>query len=71
MVKVQKTTAERLGKNISKLRKAQKLTQQQLADKLGLTQAYMGHIEQGRKSPSLEVMEKIAKALRVSVKDLF
>ncbi len=31
----------------------------------------MGHIEQGRTSPSLEVLEKIAKVLKIKMADLF
>lgn len=71
MPRSQKTPAEKLGKNISRLRKERGLTQEDLAKKLQTARAYIGHIEQGRKSPSLEVMEKIAKALKVQVKDLF
>lgn len=62
---------KKLGKNIAKQRKVRGITQQELADKLETARAYIGHIEQGIKSPSLETVEKIAKALKAEVKDLF
>ncbi len=62
---------EQVGKNIQKVRKSRGLTQQELADKIDMNRAHLGHLEQGRKSPSLETLEKIAKALKVQIKDLF
>ena len=63
--------AKRLGIRIRQLRKAQKLTQSQLAEKTELSDNYIGTIERGDRSPSLEVLEKIAQALQTSFKDLF
>ncbi len=60
-----------LGKKIQKRRKSLKLTQEELAEKIGISRAYMGYIEQGRYAPSLEVVEKIARALSLRVSDLF
>lgn len=62
---------KKLGKNIAKQRKVRGITQQELADKLGTARAYIGHIEQGIKSPSLETVEKIARALKIPAKELF
>ena len=53
---------------IRKLREAQRLTQDELAKKAGVTQGYIGHLERGlRKNPSLPALKKIAKALGVPV----
>lgn len=60
-----------LGKRIQKIRKGIGLTQEELAEKVGISRAYMGYIEQGRYSASLEVIEKIAKVLRIKISDLF
>ncbi len=60
-----------LGKRIQKFRKNTELTQEELSEKIGISRAYMGFIEQGRYSPSLEVLEKIAKVLRIRMSDLF
>ena len=60
-----------LGKKIQRKRKALGLTQDELAEKVGISLTYMGFIEQGRYAPSLEVLNKIAKVLKVPLSDLF
>lgn len=59
-----------LQKKIRKYRKEAGLTQEELADKVGIGRVYMGYIEQGRSVPSLEVLEKIARVLKVKPSDL-
>lgn len=59
-----------INKRIKKYRKELKITQDELAYKVGISRAYMGYIEQGRNIPSLEVLEKIAKALKTSASEL-
>lgn len=58
------------GKKVKKLRKVEGLTQEDLAAKVSVTSAYIGFIEQGLRSPSMKTADKIARALRVSLKDL-
>ena len=60
-----------LGKRIKSIRRKKGLTQEDLAEKVGISRAYMGFIEQGRYSASLEVIEKISKVLKVRMSDLF
>lgn len=67
----QKQTKEKLGKRVQKLRKNMGLSQEELAEKIKISRTHMGHVEQGRKSPSLKVMTKLAKALKVRMSDLF
>lgn len=62
---------DKLGRVIQKLRKQQNMTQEEFAEKLNISRTHIGHIEQGRKSPSLKLMERIAKELKVKVKDIF
>ena len=64
-------TKEKLGKKIQRLRKIKGFTQEEMAEKINISRTHMGHIEQGRKAPSLKVMNKIAKILHVKVQDLF
>lgn len=71
MLKRTKATSEKLGKKVQKLRKELGISQEQFAFKLGISRTHAGHIEQGRRSPSLEMLDKIARVLRVKVKDLF
>lgn len=60
-----------LGSRIKELRKTRALSQEQLADIVGLDPKYVSFIECGRNAPSLETMEKIANAFGVEIKDLF
>ena len=60
-----------LGKIIQRRRKELKLTQEELAEKIGISRVYMGFVEQGRYAPSVEVIEKLARALRVPLSELF
>jgi transcriptional regulator with XRE-family HTH domain len=62
---------KKLGNKIQKRRKVVGLTQEELADKIGVSRQYMGFIEQGRNVPSVEVLEKIARNLKVSLSELF
>lgn len=66
-----KLTKIRLGRKIQKLRKRKRISQEKLAEKINISRTHMGHIEQGRKSPSLKVMIKLAKTLKVKVSELF
>lgn len=61
-----------LGRKIQNIRKKKTdMTQEDLADKVGISRAYMGYIEQGRNIPSVEVLAKIARVLKVPVSNLF
>jgi transcriptional regulator with XRE-family HTH domain len=60
----------KLGRRIQKIRKAKGLTQEQLAEKIGTSTPWIGHIETGRELPNLKLLQKIARALGVKVKDL-
>lgn len=61
----------KFGHRIQKRRQELGITQEDLADRVNLSRTHMGHIEQGRRSPSLEVLNKLAKALKTSPKDFF
>ena len=55
-----------LGQNIRKCRKEQKLSQEQLAEKVGLSANYIGLIERGEKQPALDTFMDILNALNAS-----
>jgi transcriptional regulator with XRE-family HTH domain len=55
---------------MQKVRKARGLTQEQLADKIGTSTPWIGNIETGRVVPNLAMLQKIARALGVKVKEL-
>jgi transcriptional regulator with XRE-family HTH domain len=62
---------KQLGKRIQKRRKELGYSQEELAEKIRVSRAYVGFIEQGRNTPSLEILEKIAKQLKIPLSDLF
>ncbi|NPV93468.1 MAG: helix-turn-helix transcriptional regulator [Firmicutes bacterium] len=57
----------KLGTRIREERKRAHLTQEQLAEKVGCNESYIGQVERGEKNPSLEVVVRIANALNVTV----
>ena len=60
-----------LGRKIALLRKQEGLTQSELAEKLGVSDNFVGQIERGQNAPSLENLVRIANTLKVEVGDLF
>jgi transcriptional regulator with XRE-family HTH domain len=60
----------RIERQLQKLRKDRGLTQEQLAEKLHISLTSMGRIETAKLVPNLRMLYKIAKALKVKVKDL-
>lgn len=59
-----------IGNKVKKRRTSLGLTQEELAEKVGISRAYMGFVEQGRNVPTLETLEKIARALKVKTSEL-
>ena len=66
-----KSTKELLGARIKELRKTCKLSQEELAELIGVEPQHMSRIESGRSYPSLDRLEKISTALKVPLKDFF
>ena len=65
------TTRELLGAKIRYLRKSKKIAQEKLAEMADISPRQMVRIEMGQSFPTLENLEKIAKALDVSIQSLF
>lgn len=61
----------KIGKGIRYVRKQAGLTQQGLADRIGITDEYVSNIETGKGTPSLSLLQSIAKACNVSPVVLF
>jgi transcriptional regulator with XRE-family HTH domain len=57
----------RIGNNIRKERKRQLLTMEKLAEKSGITDNFLGKIERGDATPSLQTLDSIACALGVGI----
>ncbi len=63
--------AKRIGKKISDIRRKRGMTSEKLAYENGISKGYMSDIENGKKLPSLNMLNQIARALNVDIKDLF
>jgi transcriptional regulator with XRE-family HTH domain len=59
-----------LGRRIRRVRTKQGLTQEELAHRAELDYSYINQIENGRRNPSVQAIDRIARALGVRVKDL-
>ena len=60
-----------LSKNIKQLRKRHNLSQEQLAQKAGITYSTLIKIESGaNKNPTLETLTKIANAFKIKIDEL-
>lgn len=53
------------GENVRKVRLAQRLTQQDLAAKLGMERSYLSELERGRRNPTIHALGRLADALGV------
>lgn len=60
-----------LGNNIAKIRKAKKVTQQELADGIGIGRTALSKIENGVFHPSAETMKAISDYLQVPLGEIF
>ena len=61
---------ERFAMRLRTLREKRKMTQAELAEKVGVSRAYLSRLEMGRHDPPLSRLRKLAKALRVNVAEL-
>lgn len=61
---------ERLGRSISRHRKALGWTQAQLAERVSIQAETLSRIENGRKAPSLPLVGRLAKALELELHEL-
>ncbi|OUB91303.1 transcriptional regulator [Bacillus thuringiensis serovar medellin] len=59
-----------VGENIRFLRKKRGLTQEELAERINLQQAYIGGVERGERNISMLTLQKIAVGLEVSPEKL-
>lgn len=60
-----------IGKQIRIFRKNRGLTQAELGEIVDLPQSYIGSIERGEKNVSLETIERLINALKISPAELF
>lgn len=61
----------KFGEKVRKERMKRGLSQEKLGFETGLDRTYISGIERGERNPSLNNIGKLAKALKVSLSDLF
>ncbi|MER5360635.1 helix-turn-helix domain-containing protein [Streptomyces sp. NPDC002785] len=60
-----------LGEYLREQRRNAQLSLRQLADAAGVSNPYLSQIERGLRKPSAEVLQQVAKALRISAETLY
>lgn len=63
--------AKQLGERIKQIRKAVKMTQEKLAEKIGLSVEYISRLERGVSQPSFKTLSMMLDTLNVNIKDFF
>jgi transcriptional regulator with XRE-family HTH domain len=64
-------TVETLGDYLREQRVSARLSLRQLAEQAGVSNPYLSQIERGLRRPSAEVLQQLAKALRISAEQLY
>jgi transcriptional regulator with XRE-family HTH domain len=64
-------TVETLGSYLREQRVAAELSLRQLAEQAGVSNPYLSQIERGLRRPSAEVLQALAKALRISAEQVY
>jgi transcriptional regulator with XRE-family HTH domain len=62
---------KKLGERIAELRKKKGFSQEGFAHECGFHRSYMGALERGEKNITLAMVNKVAKALKISLSELF
>lgn len=62
---------ESLGEFLKEQRRGAQMTLRQLADQTGVSNPYLSQIERGLRKPSAEVLQQLAKGLRISAETLY
>lgn len=61
----------KFGVKIRELRKKQGISQEKLAEMVKIDYSYLNEIEAGKRNPSLKVVSKLSRSLKVSLPELF
>ena len=62
---------EKIGARIASLRKAKRMTQEQLAAKMEISIPYLSSIERGRENPTLNTLINLARCLDLDLSEMF
>jgi len=62
---------ELVGRNVRRVRVAKGISQERLAFDSGVDRSYLGGLERGEENPTVDVLDKLAATLGVSIAELF
>nr|WP_170432652.1 helix-turn-helix transcriptional regulator [Ruegeria arenilitoris] len=65
------TLRNRVALNIQELRRARGLSQEEIAHRADVSRSHMGKVENAKFATSLDLLERIARALNVDPEELF
>jgi transcriptional regulator with XRE-family HTH domain len=65
------STTRKVAKRLKALRLDRDLTQSDVAEKADMSTNYYAKIERGELRPSVDIYERLAKALKVTASDIF
>jgi len=60
-----------IGKRIHRLRRSMDMTQQSLAERIGVNASYIGPLEKGLKCPSISVLQRLSEVLEQPIFSFF
>jgi transcriptional regulator with XRE-family HTH domain len=60
-----------VARNVRRLRVEQGISQEKLAADAGVDRSYLGGLERQDENPTVDLLDRVAKALSVSISDLF
>lgn len=61
---------ERVGLNLRRIREGTGISQEELADRSGIHRTYVSGVERGVRNPTVIVLERLAKALKIKASAL-
>ena len=62
---------EKFGDTLKRKRREANYSQEEFAEKLGIHRTYMSFLERGQRNPSLIMLFKISRALKIKLPELF
>ena len=65
------TIKELFGRRIQEIRKQKRLSQEQIAEKAGISSNYLSRIECGKENPTLDMLIKLGEALETNMWEMF
>lgn len=68
-VKVNSRTQQEVGNKLREIRERKNLSQEEVADTIGISVTYYAGIERGEENPTMSVLEHICRSLRIRSSD--